>query len=160
MGKIVFIVSVLIVSFGLVGCGKKQPSLEEMQEPLSMEALSAINTTAQTLPEPKIIEAKAPLVTKNVSMPSQPALQPLPPSGPYKPTVVEIQTALRNAGYYSAAVDGKIGPLTKKAIEDFQKANGLEIDGKIGPKTWVALSSYLNPPAKAPQASAPGKKKR
>jgi len=159
MGKIVFIVSVLIVSFALAGCGKKQPSLEEMQEPLSMEALSAINTTAQTLPESKIIEVKAPLVAQSVSMP-QPELQPLPPSGPYRPTAVEIQTALRNAGYYSAAVDGKIGPLTKKAIEDFQKANGLEIDGKVGLKTWVALSSYLNPPAKAPTASTPGKKKR
>jgi len=159
MGKIVFIVSVLIVSFALAGCGKKQPSLEEMQEPLSMEALSAINTTAQTLPEPKIIEAKAPLAAQKVSMP-QPELQPLPPSGPYRPTAVEIQTALRNAGYYSAAVDGKIGPLTKKAIEDFQKANGMQIDGKVGPKTWVALSSYLNPPAKVPAVSAPVKKKR
>ncbi len=70
----------------------------------------------------------------------------LPPSGPYKPTNRQIQTALENAGYYEGKIDGAIGLLTKKAIRDFQAANNLKVDGKIGPKTWRILSRYLSPP--------------
>jgi peptidoglycan hydrolase-like protein with peptidoglycan-binding domain len=40
--------------------------------------------------------------------------------------------------------------MTRKAIEEFQKANGLEVDGKVGPKTWRVLSKYLETPAAAP----------
>jgi peptidoglycan hydrolase-like protein with peptidoglycan-binding domain len=56
---------------------------------------------------------------------------------------------LKNAGYYAGAVDGKIGPITKKAIEEFQKANNLKADGKVGPKTWELLKGHLNPPQAA-----------
>ena len=112
-----------------------------------MEALSALNTTPAEMPE-----SKAPVATEGVSKP-QPELQPLPPSGPYRPSVVEIQTALRNAGYYTAAIDGKIGPRTRKATEEFQKANELQVDGKVGPKTWAVLSVYLNPPSNEPAAT-------
>ena len=55
----------------------------------------------------------------------------------------EIQTALKAAGFYTGAIDGKIGPKTKKAIEDFQRANGLVVDGKVGPKTWAEMEKYL-----------------
>ena len=59
----------------------------------------------------------------------------------------EIQTALKNTGLYSGNVDGKIGPASKRAIEAFQKNNGLKVDGKVGPKTWAALEAYLSGPA-------------
>ncbi len=55
----------------------------------------------------------------------------------------EIQAALKSAGFYTGEVDGKMGPRTKKAIEEFQKANGLKADGKVGPKTWAELEKYL-----------------
>ncbi len=55
----------------------------------------------------------------------------------------QIQTALKNAGFDPGSIDGKIGPKTKKAIKDFQGANGLTADGKVGPKTWAKLSKYL-----------------
>ncbi|MFH1664572.1 MAG: peptidoglycan-binding domain-containing protein [Candidatus Omnitrophota bacterium] len=55
----------------------------------------------------------------------------------------QIQTALRNAGYYQGAVDGKIGPMTKKAIKEFQGAKGLEQDGVVGKRTSAALRGYL-----------------
>ena len=55
----------------------------------------------------------------------------------------QIQTALKNAGLYQGAIDGKIGPRTKKAIEAFQSQNGLKADGKVGPKTWAAMEKYL-----------------
>ena len=55
----------------------------------------------------------------------------------------DIQKALKNAGVYSGAIDGKLGPKTKKAIEEFQSSKGLKADGKVGPKTWAELEKYL-----------------
>lgn len=54
-----------------------------------------------------------------------------------------IQTALKNANLYTGEIDGKIGPLTKKAVEEFQRLKGLKVDGKVGPQTWAALKDYL-----------------
>lgn len=124
----------------LTGCSKKQQALEEMQQPMSPEDLTRITTQttesvnatiAQTAPEATIVST------------SGEKLEPLPPSGPYKPANKEIQLALKNAGYYTGAIDGKLGPKSSRAIEEFQKANGLVADGKVGPKTWAALSRYL-----------------
>ena len=55
----------------------------------------------------------------------------------------QVQTALKNAGYYDGNVDGKVGPRTKKAIADFQKAKNLKADGIIGKGTWAQLETYL-----------------
>ena len=58
-------------------------------------------------------------------------------------TKKEVQTALKNAGYYFGAIDGKIGPKSKEAIRDFQADNGLKVDGIVGSKTQRLLSEYL-----------------
>ena len=58
-------------------------------------------------------------------------------------TKKDIQTALKNAGYYNGPVDGKFGHLTTVAIKEFQKANGLKEDGVVGQQTWVKLSEHL-----------------
>ena len=55
----------------------------------------------------------------------------------------EIQTALKNAGLYTGAIDGKMGPNTDKAIRDFQVVNGLKADGIVGAKTKSLLLKYL-----------------
>lgn len=55
----------------------------------------------------------------------------------------DIQAALKNAGFYTGEVDGRIGPMTRKAIKDFQTSKGLTADGKVGPKTWAELEKYL-----------------
>lgn len=59
----------------------------------------------------------------------------------------EIQTALKNAGYYNGSIDGKIGPGSKRAIEAFQSSKGLKADGKVGHKTWRALEPFLSGPS-------------
>jgi len=64
-------------------------------------------------------------------------------SGKKSLTRKEIQTALKNAGFYSGSIDGKIGKQTKKAIREFQSANGLKADGIVGPKTRDLLIQYL-----------------
>ena len=60
-----------------------------------------------------------------------------------RPSAKQIQTALKNAGYYQGPVDGKIGKGTRQAIKAFQAANNLSSDGKVGKKTWAALKNYL-----------------
>jgi peptidoglycan hydrolase-like protein with peptidoglycan-binding domain len=139
MKKSVFIILTLAIGVYLAGCSKKQKTLEEMQEPMSMEALSAL----EAKPQEQVVTQPV-VVTASVAGPAA-KLEPLPPSGPYKPSAIEIQTALKNAGYYTGNIDGKIGKRTKAAIEEFQKANGLKADGKVGPKTWALLSTHLNP---------------
>ena|SRR3989338_2999917 len=58
------------------------------------------------------------------------------------PTSEQIQTALKNAGYYIDAIDGKIGAKTKEAIMAFQTDHGLKVDGKVGAMTWSKLKEY------------------
>jgi len=60
-----------------------------------------------------------------------------------RPSIKQIQRALKNAGYYQGTVDGKMGKNTRQAIRDFQKANNLSADGKVGKKTWDILKNYL-----------------
>ena len=61
-----------------------------------------------------------------------------------KPTIKQIQTALKNAGFDPGSVDGKMGKSTRSAIKEFQKANNLNVDGKVGQKTWSVLGQHLN----------------
>jgi len=157
MKKFIFVILTLGLVIYLVGCGKKQQPISETQEPISIEELGKFDASIQTIPE--VMTKTAPAVTvtpsSTVSL-AETKLEQLPPSGPYRPTVHKIQTALKNAGYYTGLVDGKKGPMTKKAIEDFQRANNLGVDGKVGPKTWIVLSPYLNP---APVSTKPSKKR-
>ena len=53
--------------------------------------------------------------------------------------VKEIQSRLKNWGYYSGKVDGIYGTKTKNAVIAFQKKNGLNPDGIAGKKTLTAL---------------------
>ena len=53
--------------------------------------------------------------------------------------VSEIQTRLKNWGYYFGAVDGVYGSQTEKAVRWFQQKNGLTADGQVGDKTLAAL---------------------
>jgi len=133
---------IVLILAALSGCGKKQEA-EDLQ-PITMESLGTISASTPTTADIKGQEAK--VATVEATMQAKESL-PLPPQGPYKPTGIEIQTALKHAGFYSGAIDGKIGPKSKKAIEDFQSANGLKVDGKIGPKTWEVLGKHLVVPS-------------
>lgn len=141
-----FLIGVLVFfSVYMLGCGKKQAATEEAQEPMSMEALGTMNASMPEAKTPETVKTAPAIIPSSAAAAK---LEVLPPAGPYKPTVSQIQTALKNAGFYLGEVDGKSGPKTKKAIEEFQKANGLKADGKVGPKTWNLLSTHLTQAAK------------
>lgn len=53
--------------------------------------------------------------------------------------VRKIQERLKKWGYYTGNVDGIYGSQTKKAVEYFQRKNGLSVDGIAGPKTLAAI---------------------
>jgi peptidoglycan hydrolase-like protein with peptidoglycan-binding domain len=134
---------VVLVGLFAIGCAKKEQPLEQMQEPLPVEVAPMSTTAPATGTQAAPVITTAPAAT--VAAPQEGIA--LPPQGPYKPTNEEIQTALKNAGFYAGEVDGKVGPKTKKAIEAFQTANNLKADGKVGPKTWSLLSAHLTPAA-------------
>jgi TP901 family phage tail tape measure protein len=52
--------------------------------------------------------------------------------------VKKLQSAL-NTGGAGLAVDGEFGPLTAKALKNFQSSNGLVADAVAGPLTWKKL---------------------
>lgn len=53
--------------------------------------------------------------------------------------VRNIQTRLKNWGYYKGTVDGKYGYMTYRAVRSFQYKNGLKVDGIAGTETLSAL---------------------
>ncbi|MDR1130813.1 MAG: spore cortex-lytic enzyme [Oscillospiraceae bacterium] len=54
-------------------------------------------------------------------------------------TVSQIQTVLKDQGFYTGSVDGAFGSATETAVKNFQKARGLTADGKVGPATLKAM---------------------
>lgn len=56
--------------------------------------------------------------------------------------VRQIQTKLKNWGYYTGVVDGIFGWQTESAVRSFQKKNGLTVDGVAGKKTLEAMGIY------------------
>lgn len=56
--------------------------------------------------------------------------------------VKQIQTKLKNWGYYSGSVDGIYGSATLAAVKKFQQKNGLTADGIAGTKTLQAMGIF------------------
>lgn len=102
-------------------------------------------STADAPSEPQlsssaITEGAIPLATKPAKSSGQPAAK----SSSIKPSKKEIQEALKAAGFYQGAIDGKLGPQTREAIRSFQQVHGLKVDGVVGRQTWEKLSPYLS----------------
>jgi peptidoglycan hydrolase-like protein with peptidoglycan-binding domain len=67
--------------------------------------------------------------------------------------VMSEQTALQNLGYYTGALDGRSGPVTRAAIEGFQRENGLPVTGALDWSSRNLLT--LGSPKRQPASSAP-----
>ena len=53
--------------------------------------------------------------------------------------VLSLQQALNQLGYSTGGADGKYGPATKEAVEQFQRNNNLKVDGIAGNATQTLL---------------------
>jgi hypothetical protein len=143
--RYIFLIAVVIIAFcitALVSCKKKE---SPFQSELPMD-----NATITITPAPEGIETAEPVIIEQgeqklgvVPPQTTPTSTETTTSGYVTPTPNQVQTALKNAGYYEGNIDGKIGPKSKKAITNFQIDNGLEADGKVGPKTWARLKAHL-----------------
>ena len=58
--------------------------------------------------------------------------------------VRQIQTKLKNWGYYTDGVDGIFGAKTTSAVKYFQRKNNLTQDGVVGQKTANAMGIKLS----------------
>ncbi|MVB10840.1 Spore cortex-lytic enzyme [Caprobacter fermentans] len=67
------------------------------------------------------------------------SIQTLSKVGSTGSEVKQIQTRLKNWGYYTGKVDGVYGTQTKNAVLYFQRKNGLTADGVAGPATLSAI---------------------
>jgi peptidoglycan hydrolase-like protein with peptidoglycan-binding domain len=88
---------------------------------------------------------------------------PTPPTiseGANGPVVRWAQYLLVRRTLSDNQVDGVFGPVTKNAVEQFQKSSGLVVDGIVGPLTWGALGGDgPEPPTLAEGATGPVVKK-
>lgn len=55
--------------------------------------------------------------------------------------VKEVQTILKNLGFYDGLLDGDYGTITVNAVKLFQRSKGLAQDGWVGPVTCKALNT-------------------
>lgn len=130
----------LVLPMAISGCkGNVEKPAEEpkMEIPESVSATGEITTNVEP----------ANMVASEVIPPTASAQQAAVKVTPLVQSAIDktkdIQRALKNAGFDVGTIDGKIGPKTKKAIEDFQRSKGLKVDGKVGPMTWSELEKYL-----------------
>jgi peptidoglycan hydrolase-like protein with peptidoglycan-binding domain len=61
------------------------------------------------------------------------------------PQTAGLQVALRAWGVYLGPVDGIAGPMTARAVRNFQRRKGLVVDGVAGPVTRRALGRLGRP---------------
>ncbi len=122
------LIMVLVLLMGLTGCLKK--TVDEnasMESAVTEEAVVDVDRESQASQGKSVSVESAAAQTAVVE----------------KPSVQDIQQALKNANLYEGKIDGIIGPNTRKAIEAFQSQSGLKADGKVGPKTWQKLKEHL-----------------
>ncbi len=105
--------------------GAHEPSMSTASFNEPAMSTTAISTVAVTPSKHKS--------HKSTAM-SQPAAE--------KPSTRAIQAALKNAGFYQGEVDSKMGVVTRDAIKEFQRVNGLKDDGVVGKQTWAKLNTY------------------
>jgi len=106
----------------------------------------AYGTTVQALAEansianPSIIYVGQVLTVPGAGQPAavSPAYPGLLRAGSTGTAVKQVQQDLAAKGYKLAA-DGIFGPITKGAVMEFQRSQGIAVDGIVGPVTWGRL---------------------
>ncbi|WP_052363948.1 peptidoglycan-binding domain-containing protein [Geomicrobium sp. JCM 19037] len=66
---------------------------------------------------------------------------------------------MKDLGYYSHAVTGTFGPITERAVRDFQRNNRIGVDGLVGPQTTARSLTVRSEQGKA-QVRAQARRQR
>ena len=144
---LVFAVALMVVPLAVVGCKGKVDKEANMAKLETTEAAAPVEDVVVT--QSPVTEPSATQAVNQETIPPTAAVPPVANTatlgaGQEKLSRnKDIQTALKAANFYTGNIDGKLGPKTKRAIVEFQKAKGLKADGKVGSRTWVALEKYL-----------------
>jgi peptidoglycan hydrolase-like protein with peptidoglycan-binding domain len=137
----------------VTGCAKKSTE----QASISGTGFESVSSTEELAQLPSSSTASQQAAVEVLPIETSPITQGVPPiAGPTQAALPQaaadiagltrdqqIQTALKSAGLYQGDIDGKLGPASKRAIQEFQTAHSLKVDGKVGPQTWAALEPYL-----------------
>ena len=129
--------AVMALGVGMVGCAAKG-----QQANLADTRVAALEDQVAALQQ-RVDEVTQAQQTTDVISGGRSVEHTMAPSSTKKLSVRQVQRALTASGHYQGAIDGKQGPQTRKAVKDFQEANGLKADGVVGPATTEALSKYL-----------------
>jgi len=110
--------------------GDSQAALERFQQAHQLQVTGQLNqATAATLGvDPNT------LLAAPAAVPTPP-----PPDRLRQASVRTLQARLGSLGFYSGPVDGVWGAGTETAIQNFQRARGLQSDGLLGSGTVTAL---------------------
>lgn len=129
----------LIATTGCVSRGRYESEIGNLQGQLS-QTEAALRTQEE---KSKALEAQ--ISPKRSDVPVEPyhGSTYRTPTG-FELPAVDIQKGLKGAGYYSGAIDGKMGPDSREALRNFQRDNGLTPDGVCGDQTWNKLKTYLS----------------
>jgi len=122
--------------------------LDQRVSQLERTSLSPPSATAWPATEPET----PPSASTTAAAPAEPGKAA--PAPMLKPSKTEIQQALKAAGFYQGSIDGKFGPLTREAVKEFQRINGLKVDGIVGKQTWAKLAPYLDLSSSSGELSA------
>lgn len=137
---VTILVGLIVVSVSFFGCKGRS---DKSQQVTGLEGSGT--ATMEDMAAAPILEPAQTVATEPIPPTAAPQIAQTAVTIPQEKTArdMDIQRALKAAGFYAGAIDGKIGPRTKRAIEEFQKAKGLKVDGKVGLKTWAELEKYL-----------------
>jgi len=121
---------------------KTREAIKEFQESLGLKSIGYINErTLIQIEDIRRADEEKDLKSKYGVDVRSPYIEEIVSAG-FEPTAKDIQNALKNAGFDPGAIDGKMGPRTKQAVMEFQRAKDLKVDGKVGSKTWEELKRY------------------
>ena len=136
--SVLFLSTILVISLSGCATGRKQKDLE-MQG--LKNQISVLETQLET--KDQEIEGLKEALNKTGKVKETSGKIKVVPEVKSRPSVKQVQMALKNAGYNPGYIDGRMGRQTKEAIKAFQKGNNLPIDGKVGKETWNLLKGYL-----------------
>ena len=151
------LVGMVVVSLSGCASGKTSQELKRLQSQVGLldQRVGQLERASGTWQASKVLPEPAMELAPTMATGANPATgTPKGVTASVKPSTREIQQALKNSGFYQGSLDGKMGPMTKEAIREFQRVHGLKDDGVVGKQTWTQLGTYANLSSDSGEAGA------